>query len=380
MACIIVGSYLVRYPLGGMLSWALQYLLGLTALGHDLYFVEKAHYPDACFDPSRDISSDDCSFGLTAVTPLLDRFGLAGKWCFVDFNGIYYGLSRRRIEEVFQSADLFVDCGTHGSWLSEAQHCGARVLIDGEPGYTQMRMEEAKGQTMPSPVYDFYYTNGLNFGTAQILAPDAGHQWQPLPNPVTVDLFDVVPPPPNAPFTTVMHWQSHAVLQYRGKVYGQKDIEFTKFMRLPLLTTQPLEAAVGGRFPAEELRSAGWRLCPARQVTATVESYWDYIRRSRGEFSVCKHVFVETRSGWFSDRSAAYLASGRPVVLEETGFSAHLPCGEGLFAVRTKEEAAEAIEEISRNYSLHSKRAREIAEEHLDSRKVMARMLNGIGV
>jgi len=380
MARIVVGSYLIRYPLGGMMSWALQYLLGFSRLGHDLYFVEKAHYPNACFDPSRGVSGDDPTFGVATAKLLLAQYGLAGKWCFVDFAGTYYGLSRNEIEDVFRTADLFVDSGSHGSWLEEAQHCPARVLVDGEPGYAQMRMEQAQLAGRQTPVYDFYYTNGLNFGTPDVLAPDAGRQWRPLANPVMVDLFAVVPPPRGAAFTTVMNWQSHDLLEYRGKRYGQKDLEFEKFMNLPTLTSQPLEVAVSGHFPEKELYQAGWRVRPAKRVTETIDSYWDYIRNSGGVFSVCKNVFVETRSGWFSDRSAAYLASGRPVVLQETGFSAHIPCGEGLFAANTPEEAADALDEISANYPRHSKRAREIAEEHLDSPKVIGRMLKEVGI
>src|SRR5262249_56361618 len=144
MARIVLGSYFVRYPFGGMMSYVLQYLAGFARLGHDVYFVEKSGYANSCYDPSRDIMSDNCSFGVAAAGALLERFGLGERWCFVDQQGQYHGLSRRRVKEVFKSADLFVDMGTHGAWMDEAIG-GCRVLLDGEPGFTQMKMESRNG-------------------------------------------------------------------------------------------------------------------------------------------------------------------------------------------------------------------------------------------
>jgi hypothetical protein len=133
MARIAVGSYMVRYPLGGMMSYVLQYLLGFSRLGHDVYFAEKARYAGSCYDPSVDTMGDDCTYGVSAVKALLEKFDLGNRWCFVDANGRYFGLSRKRIEDVFRTADLFVDVGTHGPWLPDAT-AGVRVLLEGEPG------------------------------------------------------------------------------------------------------------------------------------------------------------------------------------------------------------------------------------------------------
>ena len=142
----------------------------------------------------------------------------------------------------------------------------------------------------------------------------------------------------------------------------------------------PMEVAAAGNVPVDRLRKAGWRVRNAPAVTKSFDSYTKYIASSLGEFSVCKNVFVATNSGWFSDRSAAYLASGRPVVMQDTGFRDHLPVGEGLFAVATAEEAIAAINEIKHNFSHHSKRARAIAEEHLDARKVLGAFLRELGI
>jgi hypothetical protein len=381
VARIVVGSWMIRYPMGGNLSWTLQWLVGFRRLGHDVYLVEKAGFPSSCWDPSRGIMSDDCSYGVATVNELLTHFGLQERWCFVDATDSYHGLTQKEVAEVFRTADLFVDIGTHGAWLEEAATSGLRVLVDGEPGYTQMKIENRRIAGEESPVYDYYYTNGANIGTNRSSAPSAGRPWRPIFNPVVVDLFENGSPAPDSAFTTVMNWRSHAAIEFHGNVFGQKDVEFARFVELPARTTVPMEVAVAGnKVPRDRLRECGWRVRDAHQVTASHGAYKDYIRSSRGEFSVCKNVFVATNSGWFSDRSAAYLASGRPVLLEDTGFSDHLPCGRGLFAVRSVSEAAGALAEVDGNYDRHSKWAREVAREHLDARVILRNFLQEVGI
>jgi len=382
MARVVLGSYMIRYPLGGMMSWVLQYLTGFQRLGHDIYFVEKADYPDACYDPSRGAVGDDCSYGAAAVHAQLDRLGLGHRWCFIDVNGNYHGLSRERVEAVFRSADVFVDMGTHGSWLGEAAPAGLRVLIDGEPGFTQIKMANRQSNGERLPEYDAYYTTGRNIGTPASAAPTVGRPWRPIFHPVDTQRVTRAPAPPRrAPFTTVMNWRSHAPIHYRGVVYGQKDREFAKFIDVPRATGVPLELAVSGNdVPHDRLTAAGWRLRNGPKATRSVAAFYDYLRASRGELGVCKEVFVSLRTGWFSDRSAAYLACGRPVVLQNTGFSDHLPTREGLFAAETADDAAAAIEEVNGDYPRHARRAREIAIEFLDASKVLSKLLRDLGI
>lgn len=385
MARIVLGSYMVRYPMGGMLSWVLQWIVGFQQLGHEIYFVEKSGYPDSCFDPIRGVMSDDCSYGTKVLRELLSRFDLDERWCFVDQAGVYHGLSRPRIEEIIGSADVFVDMGTHGSWLAEAQRAQTRVLVDGEPAFTQMKMANTLADDGDLVEYDFYYTVGQNIDTRASTAPSAGRHWKHVYHPVVPDLFEGAlraPSPTNevpAAATTVMNWQSYEPVSYEGQEYGHKDREFVRFMDLPKLTSVPLEVAVSGRdVPVESLRKIGWRVRDAHEVTISFDSFRDYIAGSLAEFSVCKNGYVATNSGWFSDRSAAYLASGRPVVMQETGFSSHLPSGLGLIAVRDAEEAAAALTEVAGNYERHAAAALEIARDYLDARRVLARMLDEI--
>lgn len=380
MARIIVGSYVVRFPVGGYLSWTLQWLWGFKRLGHDVYLVEKAAYPDACFNPMTRMSSDDCTYGVAVLRDFLARYGLEDRWCFVDAAGAYHGLSRKRIEQLFQGADLFIDMGSHGTWVEEAAGCGLRVYIDGEPGFRQMLWCKLLEEGKQLPEYDRYYTVGANIGTIASAAPTANLAWRSIFDPVIVDLYTCEPAPKEAPFTTVMSWQAHAPLEFDGKVYGQKDVEFMNFVELPRLSRVPMEIAVSGKAPIKRLIECGWRVRDSIEVTLTFDAWKNYIAMSRGEFSVCKNVFVATNSGFFSDRSAAYLASGRPVVMQDTGFSRHLPCGSGLFAVRTADEASAAIDLIAADYTRHARVAREIACEYLEASRVLGNLLGELGV
>ncbi|MFV8818436.1 glycosyltransferase [Haliea sp. E17] len=375
MAQIILGSYMIRYPLGGNLSWALQFLKGFQMLGHDIYFFEKANYSNACYDPKRNVMADDPAEGIEIVKALLEMNGLGDKWCFVDIQGTCYGRSRSEISNLFRSADIYIDMGAHGAWEEESILTPIRVLIEGEPGYTQMLMENSEKKTN----FDFYYSAGCLVGTERTKAPDAGRSWRHLWNLVATDLFSVEPPPAGASFTTVMNWQSHKPIIFDGQTFGQKDIEFQRFMSLPSKLDTSLEVSVSGKAPIKKLKEHGWRTRDAKSVTKTVEQYYRYIRDSKGEFSVCKNVFVQTYGGWFSDRSAVYLASGRPVILQETGFSEKLPCGKGLFAVTDIDQAAEAIREVELDYEEHSRAAREIAIEYLDAKKLLSTFIDDIG-
>jgi hypothetical protein len=255
------------------------------------------------------------------------------------------------------------------------------VLVDGEPGYTQMRREMKREEGQFVADYDHYFTNGAAVPTPAYTGPTDGVSWHAVFNPIVVDLIAVAPPPPDAPFTGVMTWQAHAALKYRGKVWRQKDVEFTKFIDLPRRCDARFDLALSGASaPRDALHAAGWATRSARETTLTYDAYHDYIARSAGEFSVCKQAYVALSTGWFSDRSAAYLAAGRPVVMQETGFSAHLPCGQGLFAVKTVDEAADAIAEIRGDYGRHSAAARDLARSGLDATKVLAKLLRKTGL
>jgi hypothetical protein len=384
MATIIVGAYMVRYPLGGNLSWALQYLTGLKDLGHDVYVVEKYVHADSCYDPVQQVMTDDCRYGVSVVGELLKRFGLGDHWCFVGAGEVYHGLSKTKIEEVFRRADLFIENGSHGVWNEElALSKAKRIYIDVDPAFTQINLFHKQRRGDVIPAFDHYFTNGWNVGKPDNVIPTCGIDWKYIFNPVNTRLFRTTTPPEDASYSTIMNWKSYVEqAKYNGIEYGHKDMEFEKFIDLPEHVVPGMEVAIASapRRKHEVLAAHGWQLNNAQQVTFTYDSFLDYLATSKGEFSVVKNMYAATCSGWFSDKSAAFLASGRPVVLQETGFSQYLPVGEGLFAVNNVQEAKEAIETIESNYARHSAIAMEIAFEYLDTRKVLGRVLTEIGI
>lgn len=380
MSLILVGSYMVRYPLGGNLCWGLQWIYGLQQLGHEVYLVEKGWGWD-CFDPETNTSGNDPGTGLRRVSELFERFELRHPPVFVDTTGQHYGVSKTQLTELFRQADLFIDLGSFGTLHDLAVLARRRVFMDLEPAYNQMcfALDQAAGKELPP--YDAYYTNGYLIPDRHPQVPDCGVTWKTFINPIAPEMFPYVEPPYGAAFTTVMNWTAHQHIEYGGNKYGQKDSEFPKFMGLPRRVGAPMEVAVAGQqVPRDELTSQGWRIRSAHEVTATFDTYCGYIRGSCGEFSVAKNVFVATRSGWFSDRSNCYLASGRPVVLQDTGFGEYLPCGEGLFAVRDEDAACAAIEAILSDPQRHSRRALEIANDCLSVHVLLRRFLNENGL
>lgn len=372
---------MVRYPLGGNLSWALQYLVGFKELGHDVYFVEKYVHSDSCYDPQKQVLSNDCSYGVKVISDLLARYGLEDKWCFVEHGEIYHGLSKKKINDVFRRADLYIEHGAHDAWNEESLSATMRVYIETDPAYSQIRFDYASVHGLPFPDFDRYYTNGFNVGKPGNIIPTAGINWRYIFNPVNPGLFNRTDPPVNAPYSTIMNWKSYESVEYRGVTYGQKDVEFEKFISLPQLVNVPVEVAVSGLHDTkeQELREKGWTINNAQKVTFSFNSFRNYLSHCKGEFSVCKNMYTATHSGWFSDKSAAYMASGRPVVVQDTGFSEYLPTGEGLFGVADVNEAKNAIEIIESNYQFHCKKAWEIACEYLDAKNVLRKFLNELG-
>jgi hypothetical protein len=381
MATILLTSFVVRHPVGGVLSNNLQFLTGFRRLGHDVVLLEKAGYEDSCFDPERRVSSDDCGCGIRRIDELLELHGLRGSWCYVAADGTYHGMTRAEVESVIARADLFVDRGLHRTWDEETTDVPLRVLLDPDPGFRQVKLADALARGRPVPDYDAYYTYGQNIGTPRSPTPTAGVRWRHLFHPVDTLLYEPAPVPQGAPCTTVTNWRPLEQVEHDGRIYGMKDAQLPRFEQLPRRVGVEMEMAVeGAGVPVQHLEGLGWRVVPALDVTTSYEAYHRYLRASLAEFSVVKDVYCGLEVGWFSDRSAAYLAHGRPVVVQANGIGGHLPTGEGLFEVDGVDEAAEAIDRIGREPDRHGRAARRIAEDYLDARLVLGRFLEELGV
>ena len=380
MATIVLSSYLVRHPLGGVLASNLQLIRGFERLGHDVYVFETAGYPRSCFDPVAGVSGDDPTYGVAVVSRALAAMGLRDRLCFVAADGTHHGLDRRRVRQVLARCELFLDRGDHRAWLEDLPPSALRVLIDPDPGYRQIKLATAARRGDAAPHYDAAYTYGRHIGTGRSPAPTGGLAWRHLLHPVDTTWITPAPPVPGR-FTTVMNWTSHRPVTFAGATYGMKDVEFERFIDLPGRSDGALELAIEGRdVPADRLRAYGWEVTPAVAVSASLATYLDYVRGSAGEFSVVKEVYRALQVGWFSDRSAAYLAAGRPVVLQDNGLRGVLPSGEGLFLVDDVEQAAAAIKAIRREPARHARAARAIAVEHLDAGEVLGRFLDELSV
>jgi hypothetical protein len=309
---------------------------------------------------------------------ILRRAGLEHRWCFVDARGTHFGKTPAQLTELFSTADIFIAMTFEECWHDRARDVPCRVLIDGDPVFRQILHRQAAQAGRSVPQYDAYFTSGLSIGEPGARIPDDGIHWRPLPHPVATENFAFSLPREDSSLTTIMNWQSYDCAEENGVRYGQKDVEFEKYIGLPRRVRHPFEVAIAGAAPRDWLISQGWKVVDAHQVTLDSSRFHHFITESLAEFSVCKHAYVVSRSGWFSDRSGAYLASGRPVILEDTGFSHHLPCGAGLFAFTDFDSAVDAIKRVLREPERHARVAREIACAELEATKVMARLLGAL--
>ena len=376
----IVAGYLVRYPLGGFILAQSNLLAGLQRLGFDPVFIEHHGWSNACYDPRTNAMTDDPSAGIAAMQCAFAKFGL-GRWCYVDAAENFHGLSRLQVAALCREAAVLISWGAT-TWLDEFRECRTRVFLDADPGFTQFKMSPTACAGYASP-YEFNYhaTFGERIGQPDCPIPTHGLNWLATRPPVTLDLVQPRFTPEARFFTTVMSWTAYGNVEYRGETYGQKDVELLKLVDLPARAGRQFELALAGPdAPSDRLRAAGWEVTAALPATIDVDAYLDYIGCSRGEFGVAKNTYVKTRSGWFSDRTTHYLALGKPVIVQDTGFSEYLPCGEGLFAFKTADDVLAAVEAIARDYERHCRAARRIAEECFDARRVLGQLLEQVGL
>lgn len=391
---IIVGGYIGLLPAGGITWDYVQYPAGFAALGHDVFYVEDTRLWPIYQTAGSDWG--DCSANVAHLKSVSESFGLAGRWAYRDeASGECFGLTEAALREVARTADVFVNVSCSTFLRDEYRQIPLRVLVDSDPMFTQIQYLSQQMFTPGEPSlreslegHTHHFTFGENVGASDCRMPDCGNiRWRPTRQPVCLEHWGATALPETtgvraAAFTTLMNWTAAKPLDYAGETWGQKDVEFRRFFQLPARVPEiPLAVAVGqtggagAPFPAAEASAAGWQVLDPAQVAPDWRAYRDFIHRSSGEFSVAKETYVKARTGWFSCRSACYLASGRPVVTEETGWSKYLPNDCGLLAFADEDGAVEALQRVAAEPERHARAARRIAAEHFDSNRVLTRML-----
>jgi hypothetical protein len=263
-----------------------------------------------------------------------------------------------------------------------------KTFLDTDPGYNQIMMTErfAWSENVDRwcssvDAHDRHFTYAENIYGPDCLVPRLNYAWKTTRMPISIEHWEHLAGfRPADPWTTVMTWNAFkGKLIYKGREYGSKGAEFDKLMKLPAMVNVPLKVAVGGiNAPLERLSQAGWQVADAPEATVTPAMYQDFIASSRGEISAAKQVYVELRTGWFSCRSAGYLASGRPVVVQDTGFTPLIASGEGIIAFNTVEEAALGLMEVEGEYERHAEAALEAARQYFDSSKVLQKLIDDV--
>ncbi len=380
---VMVAGAIAHHPLGGAgNAWAfLEYVLGFRALGIETFYVEHLDAKE-CWDDRWRPSSFAESANVRYLEDISRRFGLEGFTAALDFSGdAHVGLSRREVRQLAAETDLFVNMSGRFHLRDILEAARRRLYLDMDPGFTQIWQEQYKVD-MNLAGHDAYVSVGLNLGQADCPLPTCGIAWQTTLPPVVVDEWQTEVPA-GSTYTTIADWRGYSEVEWQDAWYGQKSQEFRRLLELPQQVPAPLELCLAihpDESDRAELLRHGWRLSDPLIHAATPDTYRDYIRRSRGELTAAKHGYVAGRTGWFSDRSACYLAAGRPVILQDTGFGRYLPTGEGLLAFADLAGAAAAVATVEADYDRHARAARRLAREHFDARRVLPRLLDLAGV
>ncbi len=386
MARIVVSGYIVRNPIGGYAWQAAHYLLGLRALGHDVWFYEDTGLYAQAYNPTTNEFGPSYDYGIGATGAFLDRLGFGDRWVFVDVaDGREHGPRGSHGRALLHEADLILNVAGINRLTNEERGGRPSVYVDIDPGLTQIKAAEGPGllrATLDEQLALFTY--GQNIGTARSGIPDAGYHWHPTLPPVAIEQWEGAGPAGRV-YTTVGRWnETQRDLAFAGETFQwRKRTEWLRCLDLPARTGVELEVAMDvENVPGDPtlLRSHGWRIADPRAFSGDPWRYRDYIRGSRGEFTVAKELNVRLRSGWFSDRAACYLAAGRPVVEQDTGFGDVVPTGPGLHAFRTVAEAAAAVATIERDYAAASAHATAVAHEWFRAERVLADLLRVVGL
>jgi GT2 family glycosyltransferase len=383
---VVLLGMMTKMPVAGVAWQNLHYLLGFERLGCETYYVEThARTPSMLMSSAEDDSS---ALAAEYIGSLMRRFGFADRWAFraLHDDGRCFGMSERELEGLYGAADLLINL--HGGTLPypELAATGRLVYLETDPVQLQLELAHGLRETVEFlEPHSAFFTYAENWDNPDCRLPHSERfAFKPTRQPVVLDLWPDRSPQPADVFTTIGNWrQDWRDVTFEGERYTwSKHQEFLEHLDLPERSGQAFELALSSCEEGERqlLRRRGWRVREALEISRGIDRYRDYVGASRGEFTVAKEQNVRLRTGWFSDRSATYLASGRPVVTQETGFRNVLPTGRGLFGFESPDEALAAVEEIDRDYSGNAAAARELAREHFSHEVVLGAMLEELDI
>lgn len=382
---IIVFGIIFWYPLAGVTYQFLHYLMGLRRLGYDPYYVEDSGR--WIYDPLSFEFSPDASCNIAAVAPILETHGFANRWAFRGNypGGRCYGMTEEQLLQLYRQADAFLNVTASQELREEHMACPRRIYVESDPFAVQIKVAQGDEPTIKAlEAHDTLFTFGENLGAPDCDIPVERFRWLPTRQPVAMELWEnPFPPARGTAFSTITTWHNKGKdLEWRGETwYWTKDREFKKFLDLPRRRDVKFELAVEVDEDVHRLLTAnGWNIVHSLPISRDINQYRRYIQNSRGEFTVAKDQVVRPLTGWFSDRSCSYLAAGRPVITQETGFSKYLPTGKGLFGFRTMEDILTAIDIIESDYEGSCTAAREIASEYFAAEKVLGSLMERAGL
>lgn len=385
---IVVTGLAATYPFGGVFWDYLQYALGFHQLGHDVLYLEDTGR--WCYDPVEFTFQESGARNAAYLAEQIAALepALSERWFFRDAAGTEFGKPWADVVAFCRTADLFLHISA-SCWMREEYFAARRTaFIDSDPMYTQASIPDyiagtidvaAKARVDMLRQHDVFFTFAENIGAADCRVPAELFDWIPTRQPVVMDCFREQFRPVDArrrTLTTVASWEpAERGPVVAGVAYRGKSAEFERFFDLPARSALPLEIALSGAAPVEELTSRGWTVRPGYEVSHDPWVYRNYLANSFGEWSIAKNAYVAGRTGWFSCRTACYLALGVPAIVQQTGFSSALPLGEGLFAFETLDEAVDAIDRIATAPGRHAQAARDLAAAHFDSGQVLTELL-----
>lgn len=383
---IVLLGMMTKMPVAGVVWQTAHYLVGFHRLGFDIYYVEAhARTPSMLMEREDDDSS---ALAASFIDGVMRRFDLAGKWAFhaLHDDGRCYGMSATQLMELYDSADLIINLHGGTEPLPEHIATGRLVYVETDPVELQVELHDNLPQTLRFlEPHRAFFTFGENYGNPDCQLPVSDRfSFKPTRQPVVIDFWEPCGQNGGSTFTTIGNWrQPWRQVTFQGQsYYWSKHYEFLKFIDLPKYTEQEFELALSSYEESDKLMLAekGWKVRDALSFSTDLDAYRDYIVRSRGEFTVAKDQNIRLRSGWFSDRSATYLAAGRPVITQDTAFGNVLPTGTGLFSFSSMKEILDAVEQINSDYERHSRAALELAREYFSYDVVLRPLLAEVGL